>query len=344
MKDTAFDYKTQKILVDLNYATSPCIGDRMIAYYRLGLIRALYPNSHITASIHPVLKNFKFREANETIYTPQEHKCDYSKYHIIFRHVYITGCKRFDWQNRSGWDVLDRGLDHPLQEDPNDRDFTKPFKVNKDVLNNIPLMELRNEEEVKKRVKQIIPLEFWDKSWAYLNFRDCGANWDIRNLKDDVIGEVIKKLSKNHPDILFIFHTFIMDWIDKFKDCKNVFLLSNLDIELVKQVNFDSPHFRHHNDKPANYVDYRLSNELIFYMIKKSKLFVGGDTGLGVLAQYAHPNLILFSKENESTALTSKDKYFRVVRTPFVGGISKFGVEYVYKPITEMIKECVKSN
>lgn len=344
MKETAFDYKTQKILVDLNYATSPCIGDRLIAYYRLGLIRTLFPNSHITASINPILKNFKFREANETIYTLQEHKCDYSNYHIIFRHVYLTGCKRFDWQNRNGWDVLDRGLDHPLQEDPNDRDFTKPFKINEDILNNIPLMDLRNENETKKRVKQIIPPTFWDNSWVYLNFRDCGAQWIIRNLKDEVIEEVIKKLSKDYPNILFIFHTFIMDWVNKFQDCKNIFLLSNLNPELVKLVNFDSPQFRHHNDKPANYADYRLSNELIFYMIRESKLFVSGDTGLALFGQYAHANLLLFCKEINMTALTPKDEYFRVVRTPHVGGFSKFGVEDVYKPITEAIKECVKSN
>ena len=68
MVDTVFDYATQKILVDLDFANSEHLGDRLHGYYRIGLIRRLFPVSHITAKIHPLLHNFKVCEADATVH------------------------------------------------------------------------------------------------------------------------------------------------------------------------------------------------------------------------------------------------------------------------------------
>ncbi|MFW6008169.1 MAG: hypothetical protein ACOCP8_02785 [archaeon] len=360
MGEDVFDYSKQKILVDLDYSYWWYFGEILHGYYRLGLIRKQYPNSFIVVKINKIFKNFKFKEADKTIYSFSFKKnvvyflkrlkrfifrkriknivnyyllklkkqdeenflyANYSRgdFNIIFRHSYVTGAKRELYESHR------TGLDFPLQSDPNNRDFTGDFKINQEIYNTLPELILRNKKKIENEVNDLLKKFKINRKWVYINFRESDADSDIRNFSDEMKYYVLKKLSKSFPNKLIIFHTYRECWKKKFRDSENIFLISSIKDSRyhTRKREFITPKVSYKTNK----TNYRIKNEIIFYLIKNSELFVtSGNTGLGCFAQYTNSNMVCFVAENEINWITKSNNYYSCKRKKKYSHFSKEGV------------------
>ena len=109
-------------------------------------------------------------------------------------------------------------------------------------------------------------------------FRDGPLNAKQRNFKDEILKNVILKLSKNFDDTLFLMHTYKEKWAYFFylNNISNVLPFSQLTLETIQKLNVHEKSFKTLGVKAD------LNLEVIYTLIENSTLFItAGNTGLG---------------------------------------------------------------
>ncbi len=364
--------------MDLDYAHSPLLGDQLHGYYRLGIVRANYPNSNITVKINRILTNFYFEEADQTIY-------DFKGYNfrnnIIFKiNKFLSKCDLINSNISQKISIrlsnlYNRKEDHCLH-DYNSLTYSdfdiiirhtynvgakRSFYSSFDSGLDFPLLSDPNDRDFTKAF-QIHPEVF-----RFLP--------KLRLKKSKIIEQKVNNLllSKyNYQDIVYLAFReglraaehrnfkdnilekvilklsesfpktlFIMHtYLQKWAHIFNINKIRN--VLAFSQLTNDEINNLNIHEKSFKTVECsaNLNLEIIYYLINKSNLFItGGNTGLGCFAQYIQPNMLCYVALNEINWITKHDRYYSCIRKD---RYSDFSVNDIYDSCVKSINETLR--